>query len=462
MNESNVGLDENRLRAIRVALQATVLVAVLGTLIQVFGLHDRSLAVTGWGVGLLLVAPRAARARRLDRQDALVAMLFIGLALWCSVHGQNLLGWFSSIVACLMLVMPELPPLPATPDERRRVWELVQSTRRDALAPFALRTDKSVLFSDDGRAAIAYRVCLGVCVASGDPVGDPASFPQVIDAFIANARARGWRLSVLGASVRSLELWRERGLWALSVGREVVLDVGAFAMIGRRYRNLRQSVQHTHNCGVTTQILKEEEIGAEIRRELIEVIGSTPSGLHPRGFAMILDTPLRGDHPGIIYALARDADGKVVACQRFGTADHGRELSMDLPWRVRGAPNGVDERMIIDVVDWAKARKGERVSLAFAAFPELFADVQRSIATRAANRLVHLLDRFIKLESLYRFLRKFHAFGVERFVGLKRREIVIVAIALLTLEFGPPPRASTHQRLARRRARLLREELGRA
>jgi lysylphosphatidylglycerol synthetase-like protein (DUF2156 family) len=77
------------------------------------------------------------------------------------------------------------------------------------------------------------------------------------------------------------------------------------------------------------------------------------------------------------------------------------------------------------------------VSLAFAPFPDLF-------ETRAALGIVgtllygitHLLDPLIRVERLYRYLRKFHAFDQQRYVMLRWRQVVVVAIALLLLEFG--------------------------
>jgi aquaporin Z len=101
-----------------------------------------------------------------------------------------------------------------------------------------------------------------------------------------------------------------------------------------------------------------------------------------------------------------------VAFQRYASADGGRELSLDVPWRVPGAPNGVDERLIVDVVQWAAEGRASSVSLAFAAFPDLFSTEDRGVLQQTAYRAVRLLDRFIKLESLYRFVRKFHAFGL--------------------------------------------------
>jgi lysylphosphatidylglycerol synthetase-like protein (DUF2156 family) len=155
---------------------------------------------------------------------------------------------------------------------------------------------------------------------------------------------------------------------------------------------------------------------------------------------MILDHVLDGTHPGMLVAVARDRDGHAIAFQRYATADGGRELSLDVPWRVAGAPNGVDERLIADVVTWAGEHGGVRVSLTFAAFPELFASKDRGLLQETTYRAVRLLDRFIRLESLYRFVRKFHAFDARRYVVLRPTQVLWVALAALSLEFGKPRR----------------------
>ena len=51
---------------------------------------------------------------------------------------------------------------------------------RDSLGYFTLRRDKSVVWSESGKAAIAYRVVSGVMLASGDPLGDPEAWPGAI------------------------------------------------------------------------------------------------------------------------------------------------------------------------------------------------------------------------------------------------------------------------------------------
>ena len=59
-------------------------------------------------------------------------------------------------------------------------------------------------------------------------------------------------------------------LRAVPIGRDVVIDVATFDMVGRKYRNLRQAVQRTQNFGVTTEVVDEQSLGDVLLAELTE------------------------------------------------------------------------------------------------------------------------------------------------------------------------------------------------
>src|SRR3954469_17623124 len=406
------------------------------------GLHQPTHSYAAVGVAMLLVARAVALGRSfLGRHLAgSVALLF---AAHLADTGEHpLVAWAAVATAGAVAGLPRRPPPPANSDDRRHVWALVDNTSGDTLAPFVLRTDKSYVFSPDRQAAVGFRVRLGTAVASGDPVGNPASYAAAVDAFVDHADQHGWRVAVLGAGPRSLPLWRRQGLWALSIGRDVRIDVPSFTLEGRRFRNLRQAVQRSRNAGVSTEIVGERDLSDELRAELVDVMTAAGKGAQTRGFAMILDEPLTGVHPGMFIAYARSGAGRIVPFHRYASADGGRELSLDVPWRRPGAPNGVDERLIVEMLEWGAARGARWLSLAFAAFPDLFELSSRNFLQRLAYRAVHLLDRFIRLESLYRFVRKFHSFGDERYVALRPFQVAFVATTALMLEFGLTGRSS--------------------
>jgi lysylphosphatidylglycerol synthetase-like protein (DUF2156 family) len=321
------------------------------------------------------------------------------------------------------------------PDQSARVRHLVAVSKGDPLAPFALRPEKSYAFAPDGLAAVGYRVRLGTAVASGDPVGEAGSWAPAIEAFVSEAQRRRLPMAVLGAGERARPLWERYGLGHVAVGRDVVVRRSEFTTAGRRFRNLRQAIQRSHNAGVTVEVRREGDLSAA---EVLELRGLMKRSQRQdtRGFSMILGRLFDGRQPDAVLAVARDRKGSLVGAHRYlwaGTQD----LSLDLPIRAAGAPNGVDERITAEVLEWGAARGVERVSLAFAPFPDLFVNRHHLGALgKLGYGLVHLLDPLIRVERLYRYLRKFHAFDQERYVMLRWRHVVRVAVVLLLLEFS--------------------------
>jgi len=308
-----------------------------------------------------------------------------------------------------------------------------------------MHTRKSYHFNADKTAAIAYRTRLGFAVVSGDPIGDVTQFGYLVADFVRMCRGRGWQIIVLAGGERHLELWRSetvgQPMLAVPIGRDVVVDVRHFTLSGRRFRNLRQAVQRTRNCGVTTEIVDEQELDGPLTAELTEVLYAAHRAARAeRGLCMNLDAALQGRFPGIKLAIARDRCGRVVAFHRYATAGEGSEVSLDVPFRRPDAPNGVDERLSVDMIAAAKSHNALRLSLAFAAFPEIFDATRRGPLQRVAYRLIHLLDPLIRLESLYRYLGKFHALAERRYVVLCVHHIPAALIVLLSLEFVPRPR----------------------
>lgn len=95
------------------------------------------------------------------------------------------------------------------------------------------------------------------------------------------------------------------------------------------------------------------------------------------------------------------------------------------------------------MIDAAKQQGAVRVSLAFAAFPEIFDACNRSRLQAFFYTAIHLGDALIALESLYRYLRKFHALGDRRYVLLSLSQVLPLLIVLLSLEFMPRRRRLT-------------------
>lgn len=398
-----------------------------------------------WSLTILAAVTLIARGIFLGRPVTAAHAGAAGLAVLAG-FGAHILAFDvlgNVLIACSGLALMWPTTARPRPAELPRIWALVSATSHDPVAPFAMLAHKSYHFTPDGTAAIAYRTRMGYAVVSGDPIGDETRFTELVSDFVAMCHAHGWRLVVLGCSARRLGLWGNpevigQTLRPVPIGRDVVIDVPAFDMVGRRFRNLRQAVQRTRNFGITTEIVAEQELDDAQLAELSDVLLASAKGARTeRGFSMILDGTLTGRYPGILLIIARDKNGRMQGFHRYALAGGGSDVTLDIPWRRRGAPNGIDERLSVDMIAAMRQAGAQRLSLAFAAFPEIFNDKERGPLSSFFYTVIHLGDPLIALESLYRYLRKFHALGDRRYVLLSFSQVVPLLVVLLSLEFMP-------------------------
>ena len=318
--------------------------------------------------------------------------------------------------------------------ERALARALVVAWAEDTLAPFVLRADKSYFFGAD--AFVAYKVVGGVAIVSGDPIGRPNAFDDLIRRFVAFAHARDWRIAILGASERCLQLYRAHGLHALYHGDEAIVDPATFSLEGRPIRKVRQSVHRLERAGYRAEVLRPREIGSALRMQLEEILRAWRGDEPERGFVMALDALFRLEDEDAVFVVGRGPDGKPSGFLHFAVCPRASALSLSSMPRLRDTPNGFNEWLVCEAVDWARAHGFCRISLNFAPFAALLApEAELSGLQRLERRaLLQLKGRF-QLDNLLLFNRKFFPQWQRRFVVYERRlDLPRVGIAALAAE----------------------------
>ncbi|WP_420031869.1 phosphatidylglycerol lysyltransferase domain-containing protein [Streptomyces sp. cg28] len=320
------------------------------------------------------------------------------------------------------LVLRPVRLVPAEGSARLRAL-LDREGRRDSLGYFALRGDKSVLFSPTGKAAIGYRVVSGVALAGGDPIGDPEAWPGAIKEFLGHCERHAWTPAVMGCSELGGQVWiREGGLRALELGDEAIVDCSAFSLSGRAMRNVRQMVHRIERAGYSCRTRRVRDLDDAEKQQLREAAAAWRGSATERGFSMALGRfgdPADGDCV-VVTAHQTDAAGheQVRALLHFVPwGDDG--LSLDLMRRDRTAEPGLNELLIVAALRDAPALGISRVSLNFAVFRAALARGERLGAgpvLRVWRSLLVFVSRWFQIESLYRFNAKFRPEWQPRFV----------------------------------------------
>ncbi|MEU8953345.1 bifunctional lysylphosphatidylglycerol synthetase/lysine--tRNA ligase LysX [Streptomyces sp. NPDC048518] len=304
-------------------------------------------------------------------------------------------------------------------DEEPRIRALLGTYgAQDSLGYFATRRDKAVVFSPSGKAAVTYRVEAGVCLASGDPVGDREAWPHAIGAWLDVARRYAWQPAVMGASEDGATAYARAGLGALQLGDEAILHVAGFDLDGRDMRVTRQAVNRVRRSGASARVRRHSTLSDAEMEEIIDKADAWRDTETERGFSMALDRLGDPEDGGCLLVEALGADGKLLAL--LSLVPWGRDgISLDLMRRDRTAPNGVMEFMVAELCAAAPKFGVRRISLNFAVFRSVFEEGGRIGAgpvLRLWRKLLLFLSKWWQLEALYRSNAKYHPEWYPRFI----------------------------------------------
>ncbi len=350
----------------------------------------------------------------------------------------------SLVAAMIMLTRSQRRAAFLSTEDERSVRALLPDSAADSLAYFATRRDKSVIFGRDRRSAVTYRVELGVCLASSDPLGRPDNWPSAIGAWLRLVEEYGWTPAVIGASEAGARAYAQTGLRVIRLGDEAVLVPAEFSLDGREMRPVRQAVNRLHRQGYRTRIRRHAEIEPAELAELIARVEAWRDTETERGFSMALSRlgdPADGDclmvealfpHGAAAHAGAGGPAGEVAGILSF--VPWGSDgFSLDVMRRHPHADNGVTELMVCGLVAAAPELRVKRVSLNFAVFRSAFEEGARIGAgpvVRIWRRLLLVASRWWQIESLYRSNVKYRPDWEPRFLCFaETRDIALVGAA---------------------------------
>lgn len=348
------------------------------------------------------------------------------------------LGIFTLVVTVYLFLRPAAPRARLGPADAARVRELLSRYGdRDSLGYFALRDDKSVIWSSTGKACVCYRVVSGVMLASGDPIGDPEAWPGAIDPFLDEAARHAWVPAVMGCSELGAEVWcREGNLTALELGDEAIVNVADFSLAGRTMRNVRQMVNRVAKNGYVAEVRRVEDIPPREIDAILRAADSWRGSQTERGFSMALGRIGASGDENCVLATATENGTVRAVLQLVPWGTDG--LSLDLMRRDKAAQPGLNDFLIAETIKAAPGLGVKRISLNFAVFRAALERGERIGAgpvLRAWRSVLIFLSKWFQIESLYKFNAKFGPVWQPRFfVFPSTRDAPRIAVAALEAE----------------------------
>lgn len=358
----------------------------------------------------------------------------------------GLFGALALMVAAIVLFQSQRAENALTGEDESAIRGLLETYgKNDSLGYFATRRDKSVVFAPNGRAAITYRVEVGVCLASGDPVGDPRAWQQAISAWLDLCQAYGWAPGVMGASSTAAQAFREAGLNALQLGDEAILYPDQFHLSGPDMRAVRQAVTRARRAGLTVRMRRHRDFSPEEMAEVIRRADAWRDTETERGFSMALGRLGDSADGDCLLVEAVGDKGEVVAM--LSLVPWGNNgLSLDLMRRSPQSPNGTIELMVTELSQNAEDIGVSRISLNFAMFRAAFeqgAQLGAGPVARLWRAVLVFFSKWWQLETLYRSNMKYQPQWVPRYACYEDARLIprvgvasVIAEGFLVLPFS--------------------------
>jgi lysylphosphatidylglycerol synthetase-like protein (DUF2156 family)/UDP-2,3-diacylglucosamine pyrophosphatase LpxH len=299
-----------------------------------------------------------------------------------------------------------------TGDERARAFAkakgIFQRHGGDTLDYFALRDDKSWLFSGD--TLVAYSVINRIMLVSPDPIGPVNERLDAWSDAMEMADAHGWYICVLGASAPWLPIYRAAGLSEVYMGDEAIVDCQTFSLKGKSMKSLRGAHNRLSKSGYHVTVMPALEADEQMRRQLEALATETRQGEAERGFSMTLSRMFDERDEGLLLAVCFDPDEKPVAFNQYVSAGHINGYSLDVMRRTSNpeAPNGLTDFVILETINWMADRGLTGLGLNFATMRAVVADDNPSGPWRSMEKSVlHRFSDSMQIESLWNFNKKY-------------------------------------------------------
>lgn len=319
---------------------------------------------------------------------------------------------------------------PAGPEELARARTILDAQPRTG-ALLALLGDKSLLFSEDGRAFIMYGRQGRSWIALFDPVGPRDAWPQLVWRFVEMARGAGGRAVFYEVSPENLALYADAGLAAFKLGEDAFVELPQFDLKGAKRSNQRNALNRGERDGLVFDIIPVESVPTAMAE--LQAVSDDWLEAHQvreKRFSLGAFEP---SYIALRPVAVLRRDGAIIAFASMMSTDLKEEISIDLMRFSRVAPAGAMEYLLLRLMLLCKEQGYQRFNLGMAPLSGLSDSNAASMWHRVGRAVYEHGDRFYNFSGLRAFKSKFQPRWEARYMAVSGGINPMLALADVTV-----------------------------
>lgn len=309
-----------------------------------------------------------------------------------------------SFMRLMSVSRPRSMPI-ATKDELAEAEPLVRNMK-DAQAFLALLGDKSLFWSEDRKAFLAYAAKPGTWIVMGDPVGDPDSFESLLWRFREEADQYAAKAVFYQVTEDRLPLYLDLGLTLLKIGQDARVKLADFTLEGKKRANLRTSRNKMERLNYRFEVLTQQELEANIARlQMISDLWLTQKNVREKGFSLGFFEPSYVSRTCV--AVVRDEMGRIMAFANLWALDNKEELAIDLMRYDPESPACIMDYLFAELMLWSKEQGYRWFNLGVAPLSGLERHPLAPLWHKIGTAIFDLGEEFYNFEGLYQYKAKY-------------------------------------------------------
>ncbi|WP_205461921.1 phosphatidylglycerol lysyltransferase domain-containing protein [Mangrovibacterium lignilyticum] len=289
--------------------------------------------------------------------------------------------------------------------EMEAARDLVAKHGRSSLDYFKTYYDKSLFFSTDSEAFVAYRTAGNYAVVLEDPVcANIHKMEKVIREFDSFCAANGMKSLYYRVSGSSLQVYQKLKKKSLLIGQEAILDLKTFTIEGKDKKSIRTSSNKQKELGLVSKVYTPP-----IKDGLIQKIHSVSNewqkekNYHELVFSQGLFDPEELKNQTLITV--ENKEEKILAFANIIPDDTPGEATYDLIRNAKGTPNGLIEFLMAEMFFYLKAEGYQSADLGFAAMAGI--EEGKNFPEKSIRFAYQKLQAFAHYKGLKEFKDKF-------------------------------------------------------
>lgn len=291
-----------------------------------------------------------------------------------------------------------------------RVRSLLRAGGGGTLGYWSTWQGNSYWFSPDGSAAIAYRVGNGVALTSSDPIGSPDAAAAAIPLFARYCDDNGWIPVFYSVHDTTLKVTEGMGWSSMSVGDETVIMPGEWKTTGKRWQDVRTSINRAERAGVRSLWTSYDDLSPAHALQIGEISEAwvAEKDLPEMGFTLGGIDELRD--PDVRLMIACDAEDRVIGVTSWLPSWGDGEITgwtLDFMRRAPDGMNGMMEFLIARCAEYFRDQGITTMSLSAAPLARGDEDGTPNTTERILGYIGSRLEPVYGFRSLFTFKRKF-------------------------------------------------------